>query len=214
MPSTKREGLPSFWTTRIAKILVGEQPCHLEAWLGGHYNLGKRVRDDNGSLVKWKANHTEMLTDAVQAFRETGWKCDVERFFKVTGQTAILSGKADMIATKTDLRPLIVDVKSGEPRDSDPAQVLIEMVMIPLAWNKHIMFDGLVLYANHRVALTQKDADAMRPKIFNLLKRLALASRPTASPSEGACRFCEVSESDCPDRWAGTTAELARTDLF
>ena len=192
--------LPTFWTTAIAKSLSGDQPCLLSTWIGGRYKE-KRPRENAADLATWKVNHTTQLTEAVDRLKAEGWKCSVERFFKVTGQHAIISGKADCIAQQTDKRPLIMDVKSGEPRDSDVIQVAIEMVMIPLAWESPSMiFDGGVLYKGHQVQVTPAHAADLRPKIVALLKKLGTIPRPEASPSLSACRFCDVPESLCPDR--------------
>ena len=193
--------LPTFWTTAIAKALSGDQPCLLSTWIGGR-NKEKRPREDATSLAMWRTNHTAQLTEVVDRLRAEGWKCSVESFFRVTGQYAILSGKADCIAQQIDKRPLIVDVKSGMPRESDIVQVAIEMVMIPLAWESPSMiFDGKVIYTAHDVLVTPQDAAEMRPKIIALLKQLGTMPRPTASPGEQTCRFCDIPDSECPDRF-------------
>ncbi len=203
MASPPRQGLPSFFATSICKLLVGEQPCHLEPWLKGHLNLIKRPREDTSSLVKWKAEHTEMLRAEVQRLKAEGWSCGVERWFRINGQTAILSGKPDIIAQKTGVRPKIVDLKSGQPRETDVAQVLLYILALPIAWESPAMqFDGEVVYPTHRVMVPCADAQLVKGRLFGLLRDLAKAERPAASPSEAACRFCEATEADCPDRWS------------
>lgn len=216
MATTKRNGLPEFWSTHIAKVLSGDQPCYLAPWLTGHYKIEKRHRDQ-ASLAVWKSNHSEQLKATVDRYRGLGWKCTVEQYFRVTGQSAVLSGKADLICQQTEKRPLIVDVKSGEPRDSDVIQVMIEQIAIPLAWGAPVMqFDGEVVYQTHSVEISPHEAAEMKPKVFGLLKRLGTMPRPEASPSQGTCRFCDVSEADCPDRWDdGVAPAVAQTvDLF
>ena len=207
--------LPTFWTTAIAKSLSGDQPCQLSTWIGGR-NKEQRPRTDTASLAIWKTNHTAQLTDTVNRLKAEGWKCSVESFFRVTGQHAVISGKADCIAQQTDKRPLIVDMKSGEPRDSDVVQVAIEMVMIPLAWGSPSMsFDGKVIYKAHEVPVTPAQAAELRPKIVGLLKKLGTMPRPEASPSLSACRFCEATDEACPDRfWPESNPQVAQTEAF
>lgn len=208
--------LPAFWCTAIAKSLSGDQPCLLSTWISGR-NKEKRPRENAADLAVWKTNHTAQLNEAVDQLKAEGWKCSVERFFKVAGQHAVISGKADCIAQQTDKRPLIVDVKSGEPRDSDVVQVAIEMVMIPLAWESPLMiFDGKVMYKTHDVPVTPTHAAEMRPKIVGLLKKLGTMSRPEASPSFGSCRFCDVPDAECHDRWQAESEpqQAAATGLF
>ncbi len=204
--------LPTFWTTAIAKSLSGDQPCLLSTWISGR-NREKRPRDNAADLALWKTKHTEQLTAVVDRLKAEGWKCSVEKFFRVTGQTAIISGKADCIAQQPEKRPLIVDVKSGEPRDSDVIQVAIEMCMIPLAWESPgMLFDGTVIYKTHPVAVTPKHADELRPRITGLLKKLGTIPRPEASPSRDACRFCEVTDKDCSDRFKGESEPQQTTE--
>lgn len=207
--------LPTFWTTAIAKALSGDQPCLLSTWIGGR-NKEKRPRKDATSLAMWKTNHTAQLTEVVDRLRAEGWKCSVESFFRVTGQYAIISGKADCIAQQTDKRPLIVDVKSGHPRESDIIQVATEMAMIPLAWESPSMiFDGRVIYKAHEVPVTPAEAAEMKPKIVALLKQLGTMPRPAASPSLGACRWCDVPDAECAERMTvESEAPQAATSLF
>ena len=205
--------LATFWCTTLAKVLAGDQPCYLSAWLSGRMKFPKR--GDQGSLATWRANHTEQLRAAVDRFRGDGWTCKVEQFFRVPGQSAILSGKVDLILQQTDKRPRIVDVKSGIRRDSDVTQVLIEMVMIPLAWQSPSMiFDGEVVYQDGSVLIKSSDAEALKPKVFKMLKWLGTVERPSASPSESACRFCDVPESECHERWTEDRAPGVLTSEF
>lgn len=202
MPSEPRKGLPSFWCTGIAKALSGEQPCPLTLWLSGHTVLEKRIRDDQGTLAAWKANHSAMLATLVERLQREGWKVKKEAFFRVAGQTAILAGKADAVTQAPDRRPKVWDTKSGQPSDSDVTQVLIEMVMLPLAWGSpEMLFDGAVVYDSHTVELKPSDAERIKPQVFAKLREMARAERPAAAPSRDACRFCDCTKDDCAERF-------------
>jgi hypothetical protein len=214
MAPTKRTGLPDFWATGIAKILAGSQPCSLELWMKGHYRIEKRPREDEGSLAVWKTNHTAQLSAATDRFRVEGWKVDVERYFKVTGTTATLSGKVDLITQKPDSRPVIRDVKSGKPADSDVTQVMIYMVAIPLAWRSpDMVFDGEVMYPDRTVFVKPSEAQAIRPKLFELMRRLGSTDRPEANPSESACRFCELVDEDCGKRFVAAPVPVLTSEF-
>lgn len=213
MPNTERAGLPYFWSTGIAKALVGEKPCLLEPWVKGHFQLEKAPR--SAAMVKWNLDHTAMLTAEVDRLRAEGWRVSVEKFFRLTGKVAILGGKPDVICQGLDgKRPKIVDTKSGSPKDSDIAQVIIYCIAIPLAWDAPgLTFEGEVVYADHRVLIKAHEVGPMRERLFALLKKLGTMAQPAPSPSEAACRFCEVPDSLCGSRWRDGSVEQT-TDAF
>ena len=204
--------LPAFWVTTLAKVLSGDQPCPLQPWLSGRMKFPKR---DSGGLAVWKAKHTELLRTTTDRLVGEGWKVAVEQFFRVEGAHAIASGKADLIVQPKNHsihRPRIIDCKTGEPKDSDAMQVIVEIVLIPIAWGKRLQFDGQVVYADDfTVDITHAEAEAVSPKLFALLKRLGTEARPEPQPSKSACMFCDVPASECAVRWQekpGTKTEL------
>lgn len=198
--TTKRAGLPEFWATGLAKLLVGDQPCQFEAWIKGHYRLEKSRRDDR-RLTEWLAAHTEQLQAATAKARADGWRCQVEQYFRVQGASGILVGKTDLVLQHADRAAVVCDIKSGAPKDRDAAQVMIYMIALPLAWKVPTMpFEGRVVYPTHTVEVASADAQALKPRLFALLQRLGSPDRPAASPSVSACRWCDVSATDCPDR--------------
>lgn len=194
--------LPVFWATQIAKVLVGEQPCLLSPWAKAWKSYEPQPRHDQAALTLWKAKHTGLLAATRSRLTGEGWRLDVERFWQVTGHAAIVKGKADLVCQQKGKRPLVVDAKGGAPRDSDLAQVLIYMVMLPIAWNKpHIVFDGRVVYETHEVPLTPAQADELRPRLMEMLRRLGKPEPPEATPGRDACRWCEVPDSICAVRY-------------
>lgn len=214
MASKRRDGLPTFWTTHLAKVIVGDQPCRLAPWLSGHMLLQKRARDQI-QLAEWKRQHTSLLTETAGRLSDGQWACSLEQFFRVKGASAIVTGKVDLIARKTDERPIIVDTKAGEPRESDVVQVCLEMLLVPMAWGSPSMtFGGLVIYADHpTVTIAAATAAGYREPLFRLVKELALGTKPTAQPSESTCRFCDVSEDDCPHRWTESEIPASTTEF-
>jgi hypothetical protein len=211
MATTKRNGLPDFWCTGLAKALVGDQPCLLQPWMKAHYNLDKQPRSSD--FAKWKLQHTEQLNAEVQRLKLAGWTCSVEQYFKLKGETASISGKSDIIARQGDTH-IILDVKSGTPRDSDVAQVMIYQVVTPMVWRRTLPFRGEVVYPDHRVPVSVADALAIRDRLFALVRQLAKDERPDASPSESACLFCDVTAADCPQRFAEGAAIDVLTSEF
>lgn len=209
---TPRHGLPEFWATSLAKMLVGNQPCYYQGWVKGHYRIEKVKRDDDSSLVEWRINHTEQLAAAVKEFKAEGWKCQVEQYFRVPGKLATLAGKVDLVTQKGEQRPVIRDIKSGKSQESDASQVMLYMIALPMAWRvPTVQFDGEVIYPTHSVHIPAEDAAFMKPKLTALIARLAAEERPDASPSESTCRYCDISKADCPDRWEPSAEESLLT---
>ncbi len=76
-----------------------------------------------------------------------------------------------------------------------------------------MVFDGEVIYSDHSVKVTPPEAQAIRPKLFALLRKLGSDVRPEATPSPSACRFCDVSVTDCPDRFSETDENVSVSTL-
>ena len=205
MAPNKQSGLPEFWISWIAKALVGDQPCLYESWLKGHGSPDKVARSTD--FAAWKATHTAMMFAERDRLKAEGWKVRVESYVKLTGRTAILAGKADLIAQKPGCRPLIIDCKGGTPRDSDEAQVSIYQTIVPIVWDSPAMqFEGRVVYQPPipTVVIPPDKAHAIREALFSLLRRLGQTTPPEPAPSEGSCRFCDVASTSCPSRFQGS----------
>lgn len=212
MAFTARTGLPEFWVTAAAKILIGDQPCLLEAWVKSRYKVEKDPASQS-RMNDYKLAHTTMLTAERIRMEAEGWRCSVERYMKLIGKFAALTGKPDVIAQQTDKRPKIVDVKSGEPRDADIAQVKIYMIAVPVFWKAPSMqFDGEVVYSTHRVPISAHDVGPTRAALFPLLKQLGTIDKPAGTPTESNCRFCEVPPELCADRV--TIVKAVETEEF
>lgn len=205
-----RRPRPEFWATSIAKVMVGEQPCDFSVWLPGHFDIAKR--DRGGDLTGWKIRHTEMLRKQAESLRAEGWKVDKERYWRVEGKAATLAGKIDIIAQAPDRRPLLVDTKGGRPSDSDVAQVLIYMVMLPIAWGSSMIFNGRVVYETHQVDITPREAEEFKFRLFETMRRMGVDVPPPAHPSRDACKFCPVGSADCAVRYVEPDA--VKTELF
>lgn len=211
MATVKRLGLPDFWVTGLAKILVGDQPCRFQAWINGHFKIQKRPQD-TARLAQYKLDHTAQLTQAVERFTADGWTCRVEQWMKLVGRTATITGKADVIRLKHG-DVVVSDIKSGARRDADLVQVQIYQIMLPLIWRRPTLaVTAEVIYPDGGV-ITPIGIETIKPRLFALVRELASDTPPDPSPSESNCRFCDVSETDCPQRWReGTT--IADTTEF
>lgn len=208
--------LPSFTVTALSRALSGDSPCLRPLWLFSR-GAEKRPDEDQGGMAKWRADHSALIQKAVESAKTQGWKTKVEQWIQVTGTHAVIKGKADLIAQKTDCRPRVVDCKGGEPRASDVTQVLLYQRLVPLSWKAPTMqFDGAVWYGDGvtPVRTTPAQADDLWPRATELVKRLALQTEaPDPLPSASTCRYCQVRDVDCEARWkaedeGGTTEDF------
>ena len=86
------------------------------------------------------------------------------------GQAATVSGKPDLIARLGDLAR-IIDTKTGGPRASHHAQVMLYMYLLPLARPEYqgCTITGQVVYEDHVVDIP---ADAVDERFINSVKAL------------------------------------------
>ncbi len=194
---------PFLWASWLTRLMSGENECEWAAWLKAHYMGYQQVPSDFDS-VAWKLEHTGMVSQ-VRAHLESEGKAvftgELTRF-GLRGSSATLSGMPDLIAVDGE-KGAIYDIKTGQPRPSHQAQVLLYMYAIPLAFEewRNGAFEGAVVYRDHeiRVARTLLD-DAFKTSLFQLIGRLSAEEPARKAPSVSECRLCVISEEECPER--------------
>src|SRR5262249_42862814 len=152
---------PYVWVTWISGLLSGEKSCEWAAWFKAHNTYAKRPSDFD--FPAWKIDHTSLLTTVRDEYRAKGFAVTVEEqnSIKLEGKVGTLAGKPDLIATKGD-SVVVIDTKTGQPRASDTAQVMVYMWALPLARpnlfkNKRI--DGVVAYRINRGVILADEVD-------------------------------------------------------
>ncbi len=210
MATQPRTGLPQIWVTHLAGLLIGDRQCETAAWMKAHFLIEKRDRGFDSA--GWKADHQSLLAATADRLTLGGWtmKRENQNFFRCTGSTAVVSGKPDLVGRK-GAAVRVWDTKTGAPKEADTAQVAIYILLLPLVWNTpNLQIDGCVVYKDHDVSVHWETAQPMRPTLFALIRRIAGAGRPAAIPSESECRWCDLVDADCADRFT-TAATSAST---
>jgi CRISPR/Cas system-associated exonuclease Cas4 (RecB family) len=182
----------------------------------GHYQIDKQPRDFD--FAKWMVEHTELLTRIAQELKADGWTVRLENQndFKLTGNTAVIGGKPDIVATKGQ-RVRVVDAKSGAERDANAAQVAIYMILLPMVRPDlygSAEMEGAVVYKTSGVPVSAADIEPLRPRLFQLIRDLAEGPRPEPIPSANECRFCDVTAKDCPQRFGEGAGVPVTTSEF
>jgi len=131
----------------------------------------------------------------------------VERQNKLTYRLpgATIGGQPDLLAVSPDGQKVTVwEAKTGKPRESDKAQCMIYMYLLPRAIPefKDKIIEGVVVYRDRRITIS---AESVTDEDFELnllywIEVLASNTAPPTIPSATECRFCDMASSECPDR--------------
>ena len=113
-----------------------------------------------------------------------------------------MGGKPDLIAVDGD-EVTLLDVKTGQPKESDQIQVLTYMYALPLVFPefKGNLMNGTVAYHHHQVPIRSDEvSESFKAKLVDLIRRLADDEPARRVPSTVKCGYCEIAKADCPDR--------------
>lgn len=200
--ATRRNGLPYIYVTWLAKLLGGHQ-CLWSAWFKAHFKYDK-FEEMASDLVKWNRDHNKLMATRRRELEEDGWTVTVEdaNSFKLQGQTAVVAGKPDLVATKGD-QILVVDGKTGRERESDIWQVLLYLFAVPKS-RPDLKGDlvGEVFYkSGAAVTLTPAELTPERMnQVVSLIKVIGSDTPPPKTPSREECKVCNIGPADCPQR--------------
>jgi hypothetical protein len=201
-PPIKKDGLPYFSAKWLAGLLAGENSCRFSPWLRSRYTIDKEP--SSFDFVKWRIEHSALLSTRHLELKAAGYQVALEgqNAFKLKGNTAIVSGKPDIVGRKPG-EFLVSDAKSGVVRDSNTIQVAIYMLILPMYLGQpDLKPTGEVVYKSAILPVTWADAETIRTPLFQLIKELATADvAPEPVPSFNECSFCEVTKNDCPMRF-------------
>lgn len=208
---------PYIYVTWITGLLAGDDQCRWAAWFRAHFQHQKVERTD-GTLAKWKAEHSEMVDARVASLIADGYQAylEAQNKFTLPGKAATLSGVADIVATR-DRDGLVVDCKSGKPRDKDFWQVCIYLLVLPLVHQacKDRRLVGEVQYRDHSLLIQPEEfTPAMRERITAQIRETGNPTPPARIASFRECQFCNIGRSDCPDRIEHVATQEAAHGLF
>jgi hypothetical protein len=215
--ATRREN-PYIWVTWLTKLLSGESQCEWSAWFRAHHQ--DYAKSQEGAPARWQLEHAALVRARRDQLRAEGYDVFVEEdnSFRRVGKTGIMvSGKPDLVAFRDD-QGLIEDCKTGQPRDSDAAQVLIYLLLFPVGSPRYarMRFSGRVVYRDTKLDVPPESLDdAFRERFVTLVQKVGGEKPLAKSPSWADCRFCGIGAAECVCRvdQPPESAE-APTDLF
>lgn len=216
--ATKRDN-PYIWATWLTKLLSGESQCEWSAWFRAHHKEYDRLPTDL-DVAAWTLEHGELVRARREHLLAEGWDVFVEddNAFKRVGKTGIIvSGKPDLVAFR-DGRGVIEDCKTGRPRTSDTAQVLVYLLLFPIGNPRcaGVQLSGRVVYRTGTLDVPAETLDeAFRERFVALVQKVGADKPLPKNPAWTECRFCDIGPADCLYRveQPPESAE-AGTDLF
>lgn len=167
--------------------------------------MGYQKTPSDFQLVQWKIEHTALVHQVRAKLEAQGGTVALEaqNNFRLVGRNGvILAGTPDIIVS-ADGRGKIVDAKTGQPNNSDVAQVMIYMWAVPLAMRRYrdVKFDGVVAYKDHEVSIPNEKVDAdFIAKVVDLIHTVTGNEPPRKFPSMPECGYCEITIADCTER--------------
>ena len=157
-------------------------------------------------MVTWQMNHTSLLNDIRDKLEADGLTVLTENqsYFNLRGGSGtVIGGKPDLVALGPDDTGTIYDIKTGQPRASDAAQVMIYMYALPYTNRfRGRRFRGCLVYRDDRQVDIPADSvtDAFKSELFALIGRIADSKPARRTPSTLECGMCDLTPVDCPDR--------------
>jgi hypothetical protein len=115
---------------QLSKLLAKEKLCNFSVWLPIQYQIEKPPSNYDPS------EHDEMVIQRASQLQAEGFTVYVEyaNSLKVNGKIfdICVAGRPDIVAIK-DSWVVVEDCKTGKRRDSHRFQVLLYMLLLPLA---------------------------------------------------------------------------------
>lgn len=196
----KKRPQPSLWVTPTAALLAGEKKCTFAIRQLVNYYLPQVASDYDFS------KHDEQVLKRACQLKNEGFTVYVEddNSFSVQGKIydVRVAGKPDIVAIK-DGWVVVEDIKTGKRKDSHKMQVLLYMLLLPVApETKHLcqgkIPHGRLIYNDDIVEISHWRVD--RPFKKRLREAIATLCDPTpvkAQPSPWECRYCKLSSEHC-----------------
>ena len=194
---------PYIYVTWGTGLISGDKHCYSSAWKRAQFQNVDSVKSDFDQ-ASWIIDHSDMVSKKRVQLEKEGWNVSVEEQnkFALQGNSgAVLSGKADIVAVKDGVGK-VIDCKTGKPRTSDVVQVQTYI----FALRRQDRFKGITLsgelnYRDHDLPIPAESVDKkFQMRLFVVLGVLTSDDEPKKTPSFLECRFCPISQTECPDR--------------
>ncbi|HEY9637688.1 MAG TPA: PD-(D/E)XK nuclease family protein [Coleofasciculaceae cyanobacterium] len=189
------------WVTWLAPLLAGEKMCKYAVWLPTQYQFEKPPSNYDSS------EHDEMVIQRASQLQSEGFTVYVEyaNSLKVNGKIfdICVAGRPDIVAIK-DSWVVVEDCKTGKRRDSHRFQVLLYMLLLPLApetkdYCQGHTPHGRLVYPDGTVEIPAWNVDRpFKQLLRQTIATICSATPPNPTPSNWECRYCTIPATHCP----------------
>ncbi len=206
------------WASWITGLLSGDEQCAFKVWLRANYKVDKVP--SSFDLKQWSAQHAEMVREVADRLRADDWAVSVEdqnKFHITVGQVR-LGCKPDIVAVR-GTEAVVVDCKTGQPRDSDVWQGVLYMRGAVLALGLDgYRVSGRLEYRNDTEDAVDIPPERVSEESRGLIARIITAAGavdpPLQVPSPSECSRCDILPADCPSRMAPVEREPVQANEF
>ena len=210
----KKRLKPYIWVTWLASLMGEEKQCKYTAWFSAHYQF---ERDSNYD----SCTHDEMVSQLAIQHKAQGFVVYVEdnNSFTINGKTCDIGGKLDILVKVEGGQPIIIDCKLGKRKAAHRMQVLIYMLLFPLAPNGKRLCQGQtpagrLVYPDGIVEIPSSEVDEQFKEFFRqTVAIISSPSPPSQAPSRWECRYCNIPGAYCPAR-IDPKADTGEHNLF
>lgn len=193
------------WVTWLAKVLAEEKKCIYSIQQISNYQFPKQPNNYDSS------EHDEKVIQRAIILEKQGFTVYVEyqNSFKVNGKTydVCVSGRPDIVAVKDDW-VIVEDIKTGKRRNSHKMQVLLYMLLLPLAsetkdiCQKQIPH-GRLIYPDGIVDIPAWQVDdKFRKRLKEAIATITSSKSLKPKPSPWECRYCQIPHEYCQAKMA------------
>lgn len=219
MASYESKSLPTVWITWLAKLMADEVQCQWSVWFRTHYRYEKlSTRFDS---VCWSANHRVLLDQRIRELELEGYTVYVEgeNWFEVAGRShrVKVAGKPDILAIR-DNQAVIEDCKTGRKKNSDLYQILVYLLLLPLATTRcqRLSLAGRLVYLDGVVEIQPDHLnEEFKEQLRSAIATLSSTTPARKVPSFQECRYCDIPVQCCSQRVENSPQEsLTDHDLF
>jgi CRISPR/Cas system-associated exonuclease Cas4 (RecB family) len=186
---------------QLSKLLAKEKLCNFSVWLPTQYQFEKPPSKYDPS------EHDEIVIQRASQLQAEGFTVYVEyaNSLKVNGKIfdICVASRPDIVAIK-DSWVVVEDCKTGKRRDSHRFQVLLYMLLLPLApetkeYCQGQIPHGRLVYPDGTVEIPAWAVDRQfKQHLRQTIATICSTTPPNPTPSNWECRYCNIPATHCP----------------